>query len=933
MRIPLATYRLQFCPDFGFADAIKIVDYLAELGISDVYASPIFKARSQSTHGYDVVDPNQINPELGTEEEFEQLISDLQSKGMGWLQDIVPNHMAYDSENKYLMDILENGRDSEYIDYFDIDWEHPYEDFKNKILAPMMGDFYGNSLENGEIKLSYDRNGLSVNYYALKIPLRIESYTSFIGYDLGKLTRQLGRNHPDFIKLLGILYLIKNIPTETSGRQRKDQAEFVKELLWELYEQNPAVQEFIEENIKTFNGEVGNPSSFDLLDNLLAEQFFRLSFWKVGAEELNYRRFFTVNELICVRIEDQKVFQKTHNLIGQLIESGKFTGLRIDHVDGLYDPTQYLQRLREKMGDTYIVVEKILEFDEELSDRWEIQGTSGYDSLNQLNGVFSQVKNKEAFDTIYDRIANLKVPYDQLLADKKRLIAETNLGGDVDNLARFLKRISGQYRYGRDFTLTGLKKAILEVLVQFPVYCTYIDRSGVIDRDRHYIQETIEKAKSKIPQLVKELNLIEKFLLLDYDESFSEEEKTKWLHFTMRLQQVSGPLMAKGIEDTLFYVYNRLVSLNEVGGYPQTFGLTISEFHQFNQKRQQGWLHAMNATSTHDTKRSEDVRARLNVLSEIPDEWDKQIKNWQELNRSKKIVEGKQIIPDNNDEYLFYQNLLGAFPFVDEEYPEFVQRIKDYIIKAVREAKIHTAWLRPDTIYEEGFLDFIDKILKPDINNQFLEKFRALQKWITPYGILNSLSQTLLKITIPGIPDFYQGTELWDLSLVDPDNRRPVDYEKRWSFLQEIKSRSQTDLMSLISDLKANPIDGKIKLFLIVRALAARNKYLSIFQQGNYVPLPFMGEYADNVIAFARHYEGKSAIAIVPRFLTQLIQPDQYPLGDDIWKDTCLSIPSDLQSNWHDAITDQPLANGDTIPVGQILKHFPVALLISQNSN
>lgn len=931
MRIPIATYRLQFCPDFGFADARKIVDYLAELGISEVYASPIFKARSQSTHGYDVVDPNQINPELGTEEEFENLIADLQAKEMGWVQDIVPNHMAYDSENKYLMDILENGRDSEYIDYFDIDWEHPYEDFKNKILAPMMGDFYGNCLENGEIKLSYDRNGLSVNYFAFKVPLRIESYPSFIGYELGKLTRKLGRNHPDFIKLLGILYLIKNIPTETSGRQRKDQAEFVKELLWELYEQNPAVQEFIEENIKTFNGEVGNPSSFNLLDNLLAEQFFRLSFWKVGAEELNYRRFFTVNELICVRIEDRKVFQKTHDLIDRLVESGKFTGLRIDHVDGLYDPTQYLQRLREKMGDIYIVVEKILEFDEELNDRWEIQGTSGYDSLNQLNGVFSQVKNREAFDKIYDRIANFKISYDQLLTEKKRLIAETNLGGDVDNLARFLKRISGQYRYGRDFTLTGLKKAILEVLIQFPVYCTYIDRDGVNDRDRHYIQETIEKAKAKIPRLVKELNLIEKFLLLDYDESLSEEEKAKWLHFTMRLQQVSGPLMAKGIEDTLFYVYNRLVSLNEVGGYPQTFGLTLSEFHQFNQKRQQHWLHAMNATSTHDTKRSEDVRARLNVISEIPEEWDKQIKNWQELNRSKKVVAGKQIIPDDNDEYLFYQNFLGAFPFVEEEYPEFVQRIKDYIIKAVREAKIHTAWLRPDTIYEEGFINFIDKILQSGEDNQFLEKFCLFQKWITSYGILNSLSQTLLKITIPGIPDFYQGTELWDLSLVDPDNRRPVDYETRWSFLQDIKSRSQTDLINLISELKANPIDGKIKLFLIVRALAARKKYLSIFQQGNYIPLPLMGQYADNVVAFARHYEGKSAIAIVPRFLTQLIQPNEYPLGDEIWKDTCLSIPSELRSHWQNVITDQTLPNSDTIPVGQILNHFPVALLVNQN--
>jgi (1->4)-alpha-D-glucan 1-alpha-D-glucosylmutase len=412
MRIPAATYRIQFNSAFGFEAARKIVPYLAELGISDLYASPIFKAREGSTHGYDIVDPNRLNPELGSEEAFDELVNELQEREMGWLQDIVPNHMAYDSQNQFLMDVLENGSDSEYFDYFDIDWEHPYEDIKGKVLTPLLGDFYGQCLENGEIQLKYDESVLSVNYYGLKIPLRIESYASLITYDLGRLTKSLGRQHPDFIKLLGILYILKNIPSETSGKQRKDQANFVKGLLWELYQDKPEVKEFIDQNIQIFNGEAGNSESFNLLENLLSEQFFRLSFWKVGAEELNYRRFFTVNELICLRAEDAKVFEKTHDLITKLVKSGKFTGLRIDHIDGLYHPTEYLTKLREKVGDFYIVTEKIVELErdyfsryEEIPSDWPIQGTSGYDFLNCLNSLFcfSQGENYRRFNNIYGK--------------------------------------------------------------------------------------------------------------------------------------------------------------------------------------------------------------------------------------------------------------------------------------------------------------------------------------------------------------------------------------------------------------------------------------------------------------------------------------------------------------------------------------------------
>ncbi len=938
MRIPTATYRIQFNPSFNFAAAKKIVPYLAELGISDLYASPIFKAREGSTHGYDVVDSNQLNPALGTEEEFDAAIDELQQREMGWLQDIVPNHMAYDSENQFLMDVLEHGPDSEYFSYFDLNWEHPYEDIKGKILTPLLGDFYGKCLENGEIRLDYDELGLSINYYDLKIPLRIESYIKFITHDLGRLVKSLGREHPDFIKLLGILYILKDIPSETAKKQRKDQTNFVKELLWELYRDRVEIKEFIAQNLQIFNGEQDNPESFNLLDNLLAEQFFRLSFWKVGAEELNYRRFFTINELICLRTEDLQVFKNNHDLIFQLVESGKITGLRIDHIDGLYNPDEYLQRLREAVGDLYIIVEKIIELkhqyysrSEELPNDWSIQGTSGYDFLNCLNSLFCycQQENHRKFSDIYTNFTGIKADHESIVADTKRIIAETNLAGDIENLANFLKRIAGKYRYGRDFTLNGLRRAILEVLLLFPVYRTYTSSEDIREIDRTYIQEVIEKAKLKIPRLLNELNFIGKILLLEYEESLTTEERVQWLHFAMRLQQFSGPLTAKGVEDTALYVYNRLLSLNEVGGTPDLFGIPVSVFHNFNQKCQDRWAHSMNATSTHDTKRSEDLRARINVISEIPERWSAEVNSWGELNRDRKSkIEGR-VIPDANDEYFLYQTLVGAFPFTEEEYPEFVERIKNYVIKAVREAKVHTAWLRPDTDYEEGFVAFVEQILQPSPENQFLDKLRSFQQWIAHYGILNSLAQTLLKITAPGVPDFYQGTELWDLSLVDPDNRRPVDFGKRSQWLQDIKQRCQSDILSLVSELIANCEDGRIKLFLIARALAAINQHSELFQQGAYIPLEVIGQYQEHLVAFARHQGDITAIAIVPRFITSLVQPYTFPLGEKVWTDTCIEIPQGLQADWQDVFTDRQISNSDAIAVGQALKYFPVALLVS----
>lgn len=917
MYIPTATYRIQFHSKFDFKKAQEIVTYLADLGISDLYASPIFKAGRGSTHGYDVVDPTILNPELGGEEDFEQLIAKIHQHQMGWLQDIVPNHMAYNSQNLWLMDVLKHGKDSDFFDFFDINWNQPYEEMNGRVLAPLLGDFYANCLERGEIQLDYDEQGLLINYFDLELPVRIESYLTFITHNLGALARKIGRKHPDFVKFLGILYLLKNITEEAKGKERYDQINFIKSLIWETYTQNSDVEEFIQNNLKEFNGEVGNPESFNLLDNILSEQFYRLSFWKVGAEEINYRRFFTVNELISVKVEELKVFNKTHELIARLVAENKFTGVRIDHIDGLYNPAEYLTRLRDKLEDAYITVEKILELTEDLPPSWPIQGTSGYEFLNYVNGVFCNLENEREFSQIYTRFTGLNPMYEDLVYAKKSLILEKNLAGDLENLTQILKRISSHTREGSDFTIYGLRKALFEVLVLFPVYRTYVDANGIGEIDREYVKQSIKAAKKKAPLLINEFNFIQKILLLEYEDFRSQTQREEWLHFVMRSQQLTGPLMAKGVEDTLLYVYNRLLSLNEVGGNPSHFGIELDLFHQFNQNKVKNWQHGMNTTATHDTKRGEDVRTRLNVLSEIPQEWSQQVNLWREINQSYK----QKGIPDANDEYFFYQTLLGTYPFEESELTQFPSRIKDYILKAIREAKVHTAWLHPDEEYEQGFLNFIDRVLER--KSDFWQQFRPFQQQVAEYGIYNSLAQVLIKNTAPGVPDLYQGAELWELSLVDPDNRRPVDYQKRSEFLQEIKAKIDRDILQLIQELITTKENGKIKLFLTHQLLKARQTYSEIFQQGDYQAIEVTGKYRNHLIAFTRNYEEQTLLAIAPRFLTTIIKPGQ-PLDAKVWSDTSLNL---AHKNWHNLIDNQTIV-GKNLAVGKILQNFPVALLI-----
>ncbi|MFH1778155.1 MAG: malto-oligosyltrehalose synthase [Candidatus Omnitrophota bacterium] len=929
MKVPTVTYRIQFNPDFGFKSLEQIAAYFFDLGISHIYASPIFKARKGSTHGYDIVDTNQLNPELGCESEFQSLIKVLQNQGMGWIQDIVINHMAFDSANQMLMDVLTYGVNSKYSRVFDIEWNHPAESFKGKVLVPVLGTFYAEALEDGQIQLNYEQAELTVNYYAHKFPLNIESVAYIFKHNLKTLEEKLRTDIADFIKFLGALHLLKDFTAESPNGGEYDQKKHVMDVLWEFYCYNFRIREFIDTNIRLFNGERGRPESFDRLDHLLSQQAYRLSFWKVAAEEINYRRFFNINELISVRVEDEEIFTLIHDLIFKYIGENVFSGLRIDHIDGFYNPTEYQQRLRAHARDVYIVAEKILNYQESIPFNWPIEGTTGYDFLNYVNGLFCNQENENVFTKIYNKFCTNNLPFDELVSDKKRLIIGRHMAGDIDNLAQFIKNISAKDRYGRDITLYGLRRALVEVMTFFPVYRTYITGEPVNEIDKRYITEAVQKACEKYPGLLHEFKFIEKFLLLKYPNSLSEEEKKQWGHFVMKFQQYTGPLMAKGFEDTLLYIYNRLISLNEVGGSPERFGFTRREFHDFCKARGKNFPNTLNATATHDTKRGEDTRARINVLSELPKEWEERLKHWSKLNKHNKKQVREIIAPDANDEYFLYQTLIGTFPFDQAKMDRYKKRIKQYLIKAIREAKRHTAWLKPDQEYEDACLSFVEAILKTDRKNDFLTDFLPFEKKIADYAIFNSLAQVLIKITAPGAPDFYQGTELWDFSLVDPDNRRPVDFTKRIDFLKQIREESEKDVLRLISELLAKKEDGRIKLFLVYQALKARNKGRDIFQKGEYFPLSIEGTYKYNIIAFARRYENNWAISVVPRFLTGIIKEGEVPFST-VWRDTQIILPEDAPKNWQDIFTNQKITAERAISISETFKHFPASLLINR---
>jgi len=930
MRLSVATYRLQLHKDFGFSEVRQIVGYLSDLGISDVYASPIFKSRKGSLHGYDVTNPGELNPELGGLSGFEETATEVRERGMGWIQDIVPNHMAFHGENDILRDVLENGRRSPYFEHFDVWWDHPYTGMRGRLLAPFLGSFFGEALEKGEIRLLYDENGFSICYYDLSFPLKIEAYSHVLTHRLEDLRKRIGRNNPEFIDLLGILYSLRILSSQESDEESLDHISFIKNTLWEIYTRCGEIRALIDENVGIFNGEKDPGDRTRRLAPLLSEQMFRLSFWKVATEEINYRRFFSINDLISLRVERERVFSHVHALITKLVRDKKITGLRVDHIDGLYDPEKYLRRLRQEGPETYLVVEKILDTDEELPLQWPVHGTTGYDFMNQVNGVFCRRENERPRTRGYFSFTGLKNEFGDLVLEKKKLILERHMTGDIDNLALQLKDLASRDRYGSDITLYGLKRALAAVMASFPVYRTYVRAKDIRQEDRVCIKKAVEKARATNPGLMHELDFVERFLLLEHPPDLPEEEQGRRLGFVMRFQQFTGPLMAKGFEDTALYVYNRLLSLNEGGESPGRFGVPIERFHAYNQSRVKNWPHALSATSTHDTKRGEDVRARINALSEIPDEWDNQLRVWSRINRKRRKRVGSVDVPDRNDEYFLYQTLVGAWPFDERGHPEFVQRIRAYIIKAVREAKVHTAWLKPDEDYEKAYISFLDDILEP--GSPFLEAFLPFQRKIAHCGVYTGLSQALIKITAPGVPDFYQGCDLWDLNLVDPDNRRPVDYEKRKGFLEECKAKAADDALSFIGEMLATKEDGRIKLYLIYRALHARKEKRALFQEGDYIPLETAGPFKDHVISFARRKGGMWAVTVAPRFFFTLEGESTHPLGEAAWRDTALLVPEQAPENWKNALTGEEVGGRGRLPLAEILRAFPAALLVSEDN-
>ncbi|HCE68234.1 MAG TPA: malto-oligosyltrehalose synthase [Geobacter sp.] len=981
LRIPAATYRLQFNSGFRFSDAREIVPYLHRLGISDIYASPYFKASEGSLHGYDILDQNSLNPEIGSEDEYEAMVDELKRLDMGQILDIVPNHMCIVGQgNAFWMDVLENGPSSTYASFFDIDWHPVKPELENKILIPILGDQYGTVLENGELRLTFEEGSFLVHYYEHRLPVIPKTYSNILMLNINILEQELAAETPQFQEVMSIITALGHLPPTTEQNperiaERYREKEVVKRRLWTLYQNSSAIRTFIDSNVDAFNGTRGNPRSFDLLDSLLRDQIYRISHWRVATEEINYRRFFDINSLGAIRVEDPAVFEKTHQLIFKLVETGKISGLRIDHADGLLDPEDYIKRLqtgcfirmygaaqdagngaedavaasRKKYDQVvaaaptykpfYIIVEKILLKAETLPDSWPVFSTTGYNFANQVNGLLVKTANARVFETIYTRFLQHRVDFPQAVYDKKKLVMQAAMSSEINTLGHYLNRISEQSRHTRDFTLNSLIKSIVEVIAYFPVYRTYINSFEVHERDRQYIEATIGRAKRQNPAISASVfDFIRDVLLLRFPEFMNDELKTTWLDFVKRFQQITGPVMAKGVEDTAFYLYNRLVSLNEVGGSPERFGITLDAFHGQNIERCKSRPLAMLATSTHDTKRSEDVRARINVLSEIPELWREGLSRWGRQNRKvKMIVDGKPT-PSRNEEYLLYQTLVGTWPLSDirdDEFAQFRTRIKEYMLKAMREAKVHTSWISPNSLHEDAVMYFIDTILKESRHNSFLEDFASFQKLTAACGMFNSLSQVLLKITSPGIPDFYQGNELWDFSLVDPDNRRPVDYRLRSGLLAELlQKETDAGLLETAREVVANRDDGRIKMHLTCKSLGFRRKNLELFETGRYLPLAVEGTFHEHVCAFERSVNDSSFLVIVPLYCSRLIQDSNgLPLGHGVWQDTRIIQPFDsATSRYRNIFTGEELVLDQedgrlSIALSEILSVYPVALL------
>jgi (1->4)-alpha-D-glucan 1-alpha-D-glucosylmutase len=951
--IPRATYRIQLSGTFTFLQAAEIVPYLARLGVSHVYCSPYLKARAGSEHGYDIVDHNALNPEIGSLEDYERFVEALAAHDMGQMLDIVPNHMGIGGDdNAWWLDVLENGQASDYAAFFDIDWQVAKPELRGKVLVPFLGDHYGKVLENGLLKPEFDaaRGELGVRYYEHRFPIDPKTYSHVLSPGLEALDQQ----DPAVGAFRGLLSLFDGLPSRhDTGAERRAQRnhdkQFLKQRLAELARDVPAIAAYIDESVHRLSGRPGEVASFDSLHALLEEQAYRVAYWRVAADEINYRRFFDVDKLAALCVERPEVFSATHRLVLDLVNRGKVHALRIDHPDGLYDPAGYFRAVREAIAargssDThiYMVAEKILIPPEALPADWLVDGTTGYDFANTVTGFLVHPDGEEPLTRLYAHVAGDPGPFADLLYQSKRLVMRTIMSGELMVLASLLDRISEADRRTRDHTLHALRDALMDVIACFPVYRSYVSGAEVAGEDRNIINQAIAQARRRSPAVdVSVFDFVRSVLLLEDLEGPRAVLREPAADFVRKLQQYTSPVMAKGLEDTSFYVYNRFVALNEVGGHPRRFSLPVDAFHRANAERHGSWPHTMLCTSSHDTKRAEDVRARLTVLSEIPSVWRGHVLRWVRLNRASKHDVAGELAPDGNDEYLLYQTLLGAWPLEEMSgagNEEFLHRIEAYMLKAVREAKRHTSWINTNEEYEAALLHFVRTMLTPDRRNRFLPDFAPFARQIARFGLLSSLSQALLKLTVPGVPDIYQGTEMWDFSLVDPDNRRPVDYGRRRELLgqlDELDGLSGQALAGRVRALLETIEDGRAKLYLIRRTLQLRREFDELFRDGHYEPLAVIGERAEHVCAFLRRNDSQIVLVATARWFTRLPYADQVlPLGAGVWgKDTWVHLP--LERSWRRAInvltgeTLGPASHGGALgfAADTLFGNFPVALL------
>ncbi len=1015
-RVPRATYRLQLNGDFTFRDARRVVPYLAELGVSDIYASPYLKARPGSTHGYDVDDYNRLNPELGEDGDYEAFLAALDRHDLGHILDFVPNHMGIGrGTNAWWMDVLENGRSSPHSGFFDIDWDPIKPDLRDKVLLPFLGDQYGIVLEQGDFVLGFDEDAgtFAIDYYENRLPVAPPSYPAILRRHLPELVATLMPDDPDLLEFQSIVFAFEQLPAQTEadpGRvaDRQREQTVAKRRLSEVARRSEPVRQAIARAIADYHGTPGDPASFDLMDELLEAQSYRMASWRVAAEEINYRRFFAINELAAVRQEEPAVFAAAHELTLSLLAEGKVHGLRLDHVDGLYDPAAYVTRLqrayrvevarRRAVGDEetvpggtvlaspeevarsqergrqweamrprldatldaavasgrldprpiYLLVEKIVEHGEALPRDWAVHGTTGYEFANAVGGLFVDPAGRKPFDEVYTRFLGHKVSFADMVYDCKRLIMRVGLASEVAVLASSLDRIAEQNRRLRDFTLNNLRDALREVIACFPVYRTYVtcDGEDISASDRRTIETAVAAAIRRNPATDRTVFHFLRDVLLLQGGTGSPEQRATQCAFAMRFQQLSGPVMAKGLEDTAFYRYNRLTSLNEVGGDPTTFGVPVAAFHRENAERARHWPNAMLSSSTHDTKRSEDVRARISVLSEVPREWRIALNRWARLNRKARTRVAGGYAPDRNDEYLLYQTLLGAWPLdvaslSDDAWETFVDRIVAYMDKAAREAQVQTSWVNPNEEYDSALVAFVRRVLDREAGAGFLADFATLQAKVATVGAMNGLAQQALRLTAPGMPDVYQGTELWDLSLVDPDNRRPVDYDLRSRLLRDLSRRR--DKRALAAELLERWEDGRVKLYLTATLLRARAEAPDLFERGEYLPLAASGPRADHVVAFARRLPptaggpAQEIVVIVPRLNHGLTGGATVaPLGEAIWGETTVELPREAAGGtYRDLLTDTDVpmsadAARLTVRLADALSTFPIAVLERQ---